>query len=377
MPEYLLTGRDSRGKSRTERVEAGSANEAVRIAREEVGLDEVVLHDDDIMAHYSLHAQSTEMLSPGDYLKFRSMPAWLAGFLVVSKGIYLSNLWAFGLAIGLLGFRRWRGYPWGWLDWFQVAILVSPCVFAAIAQLFRGQAGLYNRLSDAGAWGRWEEALRLADRLEGGAIPPEELAFQRGRALAGLGRLEDGRALVEPFSDGVAMPEWLYHGRVADLYHASNRPEEARSGVERARELAPENPTVLLDLANFEVRHGRDPRRARELLNQARGYAMSDLLVVMATVVEGQIVRAEGRHGEALPLLESGYRQLSAYRHSSPEVGRVLDLVDAELALAHAGAGDHEAAKHHARRALPRLRAWGSDERITQLRTALGPGFEG
>ncbi|WP_165246545.1 tetratricopeptide repeat protein [Paludisphaera soli] len=377
MPEYLLTGRDATGKTVTESVEAGSTDEAVRIAREAMGLDEVVLHTDDAGALYSRQADVAGAISPRDYLRFRDLPAPIAGLLVLSRNLYRGRRWTMLLALGVVAFRRWDGRPWSWVDWLATAYLLAPALFAAAAQIFRGEAGSYERMIDAVAWGRWEEVLRLVDELQGSNVPPEELAFQRARALAGLGRVEEGLAAVAPYGDGEVMPEWLYLGRLPDVLCAAQRFEEARAAMERALELAPDNPTILLDMARFEARHGDDPRRARELLEEAREHALSDVVVPFALALEGQIVRAEGRPREAVALLEEARGRLSAFRHASPLIGVSLDYIEADLALAHAAAGDADAASRHARRALPRLRAQGDSVMIGRLRSALGPAFEG
>lgn len=377
MPEYLLTGRDAAGKSTTERVEAGSADDAVRIAREALRLSDVVLHTDDVGALYQRQKDVAEVITPRDFLRFRDLPAPVAGFLVVSKGVYL-RFWRMTLLlIGLIVARRWMGVPWGFLDWIAAAFLLQPAAFAAVAQLFRGQADRYNRLLDAAAWGRWDEVVERCDALEGSGVPPEELAFQRGQALARLGRLEEGLAAVEPFGDGEAMPEWIFLTRLSDVYSAARQFDDAHGALERAAEIAPENPTVLLDVAMFEVRRRRDVRRARELLDDARTHALSDLLAVFAQGIEGMIVRDEGRPREAVALLEDAHRRLFAFRHASPLVGMALDMLEAEWAVALAAAGEPDAALRHARAAYPRLRAMDARDLIDRLRSALGAAIEG
>jgi tetratricopeptide (TPR) repeat protein len=376
MPEYLLTGRDAAGKSTTERVEAESADDAVRIAREAMGLSDVVLHTDDAGALYQRQKDVAATISPRDYLLFRNLPAPVAGFLVVAKASYFQQRWVLLLMLGLFALRRAQGAPWNWIDWIAAYLLLAPAVFAAVAQVFRGQAGRYNQLIDAVAWGRWEEVLQRAEALEGSKVPPEELAFQRAQALARLGRLEEGLAVVAPFGDGEAMPEWLHLSRLSDVHGGARRFDEAHAVLKRAAELAPENPTVLLDVAMFEVRRRRDPRRAREFLERARTHALSDLVAVFAQAIEGQIVREEGRPSEAVELLEDAHRRLSAFRHASPLLGVSLDLLEADTALALAADGRADAALRHARAALPRLRALDANDLIDRLRSALGPALE-
>ncbi|MDG3007518.1 hypothetical protein [Paludisphaera mucosa] len=377
MAEYLVTGRDSAGRSATERIEAGSADDAVRIAREARGLDEVVLHTDDVGALYSRQAAVAEVVSPRDYLRFRDLPAPIAGFLVVSKAIYRRSRGLILLAAAVLAYRRWRGWPWTAIDWLQAFVVIWPMIFAAAAQLLRERAGRYGKLIEAVAWGRREDALRAADGLKGSRVPPEELAFRRAQALAGLGRLDEALAVIATYGDGEAMAGWLYNGRLPEIYNAAKRPDDSRTALERAAELAPGNPSILLDLGGFEIRHGRNPRRARELPARAREHALSDVLTPFALALEGKILRDEGRPREAIPLLVDARRRLSALRHASPLVGGAVDYLDADLALALAAAGDVDAALRHARRALPRLQALKGVDILDRLRSALGPDVEG
>src|SRR5262249_17439534 len=161
---------------------------------------------------------------------------------------------------------------WKALDYAIVVYLLLPLVFALVAQFFRGAAGRYHRLIDAVAWGRWDDVLAQADSL-GGQVAPEEVAFQKAKALAGLGRNDEALRLVEPFGDGQRIPAWLYWSRLAEVYATSQHYHDAKAALEKAVELAPENATLLVDMADTEVRRWHNPRRARELLARARAHA--------------------------------------------------------------------------------------------------------
>jgi tetratricopeptide (TPR) repeat protein len=372
MPEYLLTGRDARGRTTTQRVDADSGDEAVRIAREELGLDEVVLHTDDAGATVGTPEQVQTLISPRDFLRFRDLPPRIAGFLVLFRLIYKKTaLWMI-LAAGFLAYRRYLERPWAWIDWAEIAFLLSPAVLAALAQLSTGVAGRYNRLIEDVAWGRWESVLEQVDGLEGSGVLASDLAFQRANALAALGRLDEAMEVVEPYSDGEAMADWLYSGRVADVYSTARRFDDARRALEHAGELAPDNPTVLLDLARSESHRGSNPQLAREFLTRARQHALSDLLAIFAVETEGRIFLQEGRPHEAIGRLKEALEKLSAFRFASPLIGGALDIIEADLALAYAAAGDMTAAHTHAAKALPRLRARDEDLRLDRLRKALG-----
>src|SRR5438132_709385 len=82
----------------------------------------------------------------------------------------------------------------------------------------------YRGLIDAVAWGRWEEVLARADSV-GGQVAPEEIAFQKAKALAGLGRPDEALRLVEPFGEGRRIPPWRYWSRLAEVYATARRYE--------------------------------------------------------------------------------------------------------------------------------------------------------
>jgi hypothetical protein len=261
MPEYLATGRDPSGKKVTERIDADSADEAVQALCDR-GYDEIVLHTDDVAARYTRQSAVASVITPREYLWYRHMPPKVAGFLIVAiKGYQRGWIWYLG-ALALLAYRHWQGLRWGALDVALVIYLLFPALFALAAQLIQGAGGRYRRLIEAVSWGRWDEVLEQADSV-GGGVPPEETAFRKAAALAGLGRLTEGLEMVKPFGDGVSMPPWLYWSRLAGVYATAKRHEDARAAMEKALELDPENVTLLVDRANTEVWRWRNLRLAR------------------------------------------------------------------------------------------------------------------
>ncbi|HZT08893.1 MAG TPA: hypothetical protein VFC51_17855, partial [Chloroflexota bacterium] len=207
MPEYLATGRNAEGKKVTERVEADSADDAIAQLRER-GFDEIVLHTDDVGALYSRQADVAKTFSPREFLWFRALPRSVVTFLPVCLLLYKRNWFTLLLALAVLLYRRAVPAPWGVVDTLLAAYLVLPLAWALVAQLLPSAAARYEQLVEAAAWGRWEEVLARADDV-GPGIPPEELAFRRAGALAGLGRLDEAVHLVQRFGDGAAIPAWL------------------------------------------------------------------------------------------------------------------------------------------------------------------------
>lgn len=185
-----------------------------------------MLHTDDAGALYSRQADVAEHISPAKFLWFRRMPGPLAGFLIVTIGIYRKGWLVYLASLILLGHRRYQEMPWRSVDAVVVCYLVFPVVFAFGAQFFQGASGRYKVLIEAVAWGRWREVLSLADAV-GGHVPPEEIAFQKAKAFAGLGMLERGLEVVKPFDGAEKVPGWMYDSRLAEVYSAAKRQDDA------------------------------------------------------------------------------------------------------------------------------------------------------
>ena len=342
MPEYLATVRRPDGRKTAENVVANSADEAVRLLRER-GYQEIVLRSDDVIALYTRQREKAEHISPGDYLLLRNLPRGVGRFVVIIHQGY-RKLWSSMVLVALaLAYLRYAGRTWAFWDSLCVAILLFPAAFALVVGLFGGRArARYQQMLDALYWGRWEESLRRADRVELKASP-HEIPFRRAQALAGMDRLDEALRVVEPFGDGKAVPGWFYRSMLAQIYEFARRRDEALDQLEQAVELAPDNATVLMALARFVIWHKRDARRARELLTKARAHALSDLAAPFADLLEGVILLEEGRPRDALPILEAAHKSFHVRRHSG------LGYLQAEhamlgRALTHAALGESEQA---------------------------------
>jgi tetratricopeptide (TPR) repeat protein len=202
------------------------------------------------------------------------------------------------------------------------------------------------------------------------------LAFREAQALAGLGRFEEAMDIVRPFSRGKRMPEWLYWARMAIVYWATGEFGQVIAVSEKAAQLAPENPVVLIDLAAVLLRYQRDTVRARELLNRAQQHAISDAAAPFVVMVQGMLALEEGKIQPAIDQLEESQRMMEKFRHATPIIGSVVDRSHAYLALAYAKLGDKETAIRHYRQAEPRMRALMADDLLRRCEMAIGPVYE-
>lgn len=356
MPEYILTAKSPNGSTVTEAIHAPSADDAV-LTLHERGYSEIQLHTDDVGALYSKQNEIPN-ITPAEYLQHRDRQGRWFSFLFVARKLYADS-WKMNLVfLAIVVVRRFFNLPWNWIDYVNIGVLLFPAVFAAIAQLIPHSSHTYNKLVEAASWGRWQEVIDLLPSLEGKkGMPPEELAFRHAQALAGLGRLPEALKIVEPYSDGARMPQWLYYGRLSDLYDAAGQPQKSVPCLEHAVELAPGNATVLLDLAMALLRNRTDLSRVRKLVDECRSHALSDVMVPFAKQAEGMIALEEGENRRAKEILTEVLQQLSAFAGASALVGACLDRVHALLAIAEARLGNSESARQHFQQAEPRLRA--------------------
>jgi tetratricopeptide (TPR) repeat protein len=353
MPEYLASVRRDDGRKVTVNVDAGSADEAMRLLRER-GYEDVVLHSDDLTALYVRQREKAEHLSPRDYLVIRNFPRGVGVFVVMILNGY-RKLWAvFAIAGVAFVSHRYVGGRWDFWDWLCVALLLFPLAFA-IAVAFRPgrKSARYRQMMDALYCGRWEEALRRADRV-GPMSQAHEIPFRKAQALAGMDRLDEALTLVDRFGDGKAMPSWLYRSMLGQVYEFARRRDDAFAQLERSVELAPDNATVLLGLGRSVIWRKRDARRAREILDKARAHALSDMTAPFADMLEGLILLEEGRPRDAWLVLEAVYKVFHSRRHMT--LG-YLPVEQATLgrALAHAALGESDEALKLYSKVRPRL----------------------
>ena len=366
MPEYILTGRTRRGRTVTDIVVADSADEAVRLFGDEH--TDVVLHTDDNAARFLTPSKSRKVFTPREYLGYRTRGR-LGCTLFMIRKLYSQSWWAYVLCAMALGGRWWLGTDWGFLDWVAAGFLVFPVVFAVYAEL-TSKALPYRRVLKAVLRGRWEDVARHIRRVRL-PLPPFERPFREAQALAGLGRLDEALDHLRPVADDPAVPPHMYWTYKGLLYQTAREREKALECVGRAAELAPDNPVVQIDYALALLTVRNDVPKARERLAVARQHALSDVSTPLCEFAEGVLALKDRRPADAVGLLESAARGLSPFTGGNPAIGIIIAKIRANLALAHAADGDHEAARRAYRKAEPILAAHDALE-LARCREVLG-----
>jgi tetratricopeptide (TPR) repeat protein len=365
--EYVLTGRDDRGRLVTEIVEAHTADEAVRLFTD-YGHTDIVLHTDDNVAPFHQPSKLIKTFTPRDYIGYRTRGRW-GCMLFLARKLYSQQWWLYGICLAALVVRRIEGDDWNVFDWFPGMMLLFPVLFTVYCELF-SKILPYRRVLEAVLRGRWEEVARHLRRVRM-PLPTFERPFREAQVLAGLGRLDEALDHFRPVADDPAVPPHMYWTYKGLIYSTARERVKALDCVARAAELAPDNPVALIDhaLALLTVRN--DVVKARERLKQARQHALSDVSGPLCEYAEGVLALKDRRPGDAVELLERSVRGLRPFTGGNPAVGIVIAKIEANLALAYAANGDHDAALRAYRKAEPILTAHDTLE-LAKCREVLG-----
>ena len=217
MAEYILTGRNERGRTITDIVEAESADEAFQLFADHGHVD-VVLHTDDNVAHFIKPSAVRKTFTPREFLGYRTRGR-VDCALFLARKLYTQSWFVYVLCLGIVVWRRWTEVEWGFFDSLPVAMLFFPLVFAAYAEL-TSKAAPYRRVLRAVLRGRWEDIPRHLRRVRI-QLPPFERPFREAQALAGSGRLDEGLDHFRPVADDPAVPPHLYWSYKALIYQTA------------------------------------------------------------------------------------------------------------------------------------------------------------
>jgi hypothetical protein len=367
--EYLISGRNGRGRRVTEIVLAASADEAVRLF-EEHGRTDIVLHTDDVLAPFFRPSKLRKHFRPSECVRLRTAGP-IAYVAIVSLSMY-RQLWVVCLLLlGLIAFWRFLGEDWGLFDVVAILGLFVP-VWVALFFALTSPLRTERRLLKAIGWARWEEVLQLIPRLNRATYHEFLVRQRKAQALAGLGRLSEGLTEFDRVAELPDVPPFAYWAGQGAIYMAARDTEMVVSVLERACESAPGVTLPQIDLANKLLVFRRDTRRARLVLAQARKHAISDTAYPWLLATEGLLALQQQHPTEAVERLRESLRLLDHFLWGNASAAPLAARIRAWLCLAHAAHGDTATARWHLRRAAPLLVAHREDDLLRECEQAVG-----
>ena len=205
--------------------------------------------------------------------------------------------------------------------WSVGSFAAYGCALGYLALVIRVQipAKLFNQLTEARAWHRWEDVRAIVERIRswqwftGTLIPPFELLFSEARALAGKGDLSAALEKVKPLEHDESFDRAVYLALLASLYDiAGDVPGRIAIG-EKLLKLDSKSLTALVDQAYGFAVLAHDPIRAREVLSEIDPADVKPMVQPYLDLIWGVIALDEGRPTEAEERLASAVEGWRAF----------------------------------------------------------------
>lgn len=372
MPDYFFTAVSPLGRTVTDVIDVESVAEAQQVLLDD-GYTNIVMHTDDISARYVKYDENCRgVFTPKDFLEYANSRGW-RGFLILCRVLFKKNWLGILIGAAVLGSRRASGQPFWFWDLSALVMIGWPILLAGVAHFTNSKLKAYTKLVEARAWARWDEVLEIAPRVKG--VAAEEIAFQIATAHAGQGDIEKGLKVLEPFSDGQRMPLHLYYDRLCDLYAVAGRYSEQLPLAEKAHEIAPDSPVVMIDLALILLRLQRDLPRCKQLAELVRQEPLNELLRMYLKYLDAVIALEDNRPSQAEELMNEAFQLFQPMSQLSPLMGALQDRMHMYMALIQKRQGDVRNAAYHYRKAAPRMEAFQTTDYLQRCRRELGAGI--
>jgi tetratricopeptide (TPR) repeat protein len=319
MPNYIWKAIDHLGNSVVVESFAESASESKSVL-ERRGYARLELYQDDIgdAASAGMLSQPVTVLgqeievSAADRIQQLDKPQ-MTMWRAVGEGLMQSKALIL-IVVMLTVYLLYKGHTIS--GCLAVLSLVLWIVFLAVTSV---PLILYQRLNKAVEWCKWEDVLNLVQELRAKnrrhfiKVPEAELARNRAKALAGLGRIEEGLAEYRSYENQPGCPTWLHKAYVAGIYDTARQYDKA---VEMTLKSIQEHdsPSFHVDLAYRYARHLRDVGRARCSLNEAEKAILPEFAKPFLLRSRGAVAYLEGN----LQLARTSFEESIAYMEKTP-----------------------------------------------------------
>lgn len=359
MLEFLISGLDSSGQKRVERITAESSEQAYAqfSAR---GHSDVVLHEDELISMNRWlavrEAERERLVAPPPpppevAHRNRFPPPPPTGQKIIERltrptsgALLLSAIFLVALLAGA---------PW-WAIAAMGVLAIVPFGYGAMLR----PGVLYGDLLDALLARQGPRALSLVDRLEKSlrvlkiyaAAGTAEIATRRAQALILSERPDEARRELERLRTELDAPEWFYLTKKAAIHATALEREDDVRALAEALKTAPPMRTMFLDYAMKLALILDDAVRARQAMEEADKLPPTELSLILRPVFDGAVLIVEQNYLEAKARLSQAAPELSHVSMNPFEV-----LRKSLLCVALARLGETEEARRLLGEVQPRL----------------------
>lgn len=347
MTNYVWKAKDRSGKQVVREVRANTAAEAQSVLAAD-GYTDLILFEDDIAATAAEQMEEGKMfgepiiVTANDRIKQSTKPQ-LNLWRALLEGVWQSKglIIAVGALAAVLFYRQ--NYLGASLAAGSIIIWLLFVVCLSLPAIY------YNKLHRAVDWHRWDEVLDLVAKLDANRkinfikVPEVELARNRAKALAGLGRVEEGLAEYKKCEGQTGCPSWLHKAFVAGIYDTAKQYDKAIEYTLLSMQ-DKENPSMYPDLAYRFARFKRDAINARKALNEAEKAVLPEYGKPFLLRSRGWVCYLEQNYVEARKAFEESIAYMERTRNQPFRDGSI-SIAKAHLACVLAKLGEFDLAK--------------------------------
>lgn len=233
-----------------------------------------------------------------------------------------------------------------------LALLAAGLLYTAFKAL---PSVLYNQLLWARVHGHYALGLRYVSWLRTvghGALSPMQLAAERAKMLAGLGRLDEALDEFSVFADSADQIAYLTQS--STIHDVAGRRDNMIATQRQLLEVSGNSQEVRIDLAWSLMRYTASHDEARALVAGIHPSSCAELQGAGLRIVHGLLEQSAGRHRQAIAALRKEHDFFA--RYSSPLVSGIRAELCGFIALSMKADGQRKEADALWQKVLPLMR---------------------
>lgn len=342
--QFIVEVEGEQGESAFVRIDAASGAQAVENAKR-LGHQVIALRTDNSLTG-DLTVRNAEArailasMSAEDQVRLAEggLAGWMSGVKLIARALW----WTIALAVGAAYVQYLLNGAVGWLAWVAGATLLVPFAGAALVNWF-GPSNDHVAYHQAFFDGRWDDALAHLERFRA-HVDDFTYAHMRASVLAARGEHDEAMQLLKPFEGEV--PDLAFATQAAMLCERNRDYEGSFAWNERALDAQPDNPSVLLDLAQKRAVIAGDLEGAEAYLARVDRASLTPEMQFGVEMGDGVLALERGELTEARALLEGVVAELGGRQPRALYAG-LLVVVRLYLAETYARSGEVEFARAH------------------------------